>query len=162
MAEQTVVGRQQRGFVQGCRILEVGEGLLESSLLAPRTSSALLLDFEALFPSPRHRWIHAVLRHVALPPALLALVMAMYLGMLMTLVLVGEAVGEIPMQTGMRRGCPFGAILFRLFVRRLHLRRFGLSACRRRRGDALELGRAAPGFDQASVGPGSRLGHATE
>lgn len=58
VAQRTVAGKQ-RGFVRDRRmetnVLEIGVGLIEASVVAQRTASAILLGFSAVFPNLKHR-----------------------------------------------------------------------------------------------------------
>ena len=75
---------------------------------------AVLLDFNAAFPSISREFLLQQVAHCGFPPCAMAVLHSLYLDTTGTLVLHGERQGTVPMLRGIRQGCPLSPLLFAL------------------------------------------------
>ena len=80
--------------------------------LEDEDGAALLLDFEAAFPSIAHQYIHRTLEHRGLPAAATGFVQALYTDNIGHLVVAGRKCEHFAVHSGIRQGCPLSPLLY--------------------------------------------------
>ena len=72
------------------------------------------LDLRNAFGSVSHQVIRSSLRHVGVPPDMVALIMNAYAGASTTILTPGGRTSSIPVHAGVKQGCPLSPIVFNL------------------------------------------------
>ena len=120
------VSKFQRGFLPGrsmlANVIELESASLNASM-EHRRPMAILVDFQAAFPSIRHRYMELVLEGIGLPPEQLRVLRTLYLDGHCVISAGGNTWPGFPMTSGIRQGCPLSPLLFAvvmdLLLRRL-------------------------------------------
>lgn len=107
----------QRGFIHGRSMLkntiEIEHAAMMYSLRED-DAAIILFDFTAAFPSVSRQYLRAAATLAGFPLVALGVVDSLYHNTVAQLLLHGCLYGHVPLQAGIRQGCPLSPLLFAL------------------------------------------------
>eukprot|EP00959_Pyramimonas_sp_CCMP1952_P272812 5703204-Pyramimonas_sp.AAC.1 len=82
--------------------------------LGGEDAAVILFDFTTAFPSISRRYLSETARAAGFPASAMEVLTSLYHMIIGTLLLHGQLHGRVPLETGIRQGCPLSPLLFAL------------------------------------------------
>ena len=112
-----VVAKNQRGFIGGrsmlCNVIDIEHEAIMASLDC-EDAVIILFDFTAAFPSISRKFMREAATAAGLPVGAMAVFDSLYYGTVSQMLFHGQLYGHVPLDSGIRQGCPLSPLLFAL------------------------------------------------
>ena len=111
------ISKKQRGFIGGRSMISNiidAEHTAMTTAMESEDGAIILFDFVAAFPSVSRHYLQEMARAAGFPEEAMNILGALYHNTVGTMMLHGTLHGQVPLQAGIRQGCPLSPLLFAL------------------------------------------------